>query len=85
MNLIQLFQTVWQMVRQKPLDIFLYLVVGGIVIKLLSLYFSVSVDDGNWEQFRLEHHCQIQVSSGKQDSGWLCDDGKVYYRWRQQR
>lgn len=56
------------------------------VIKLLSLYLSVNTDDGRWEQFKTEHQCRLLVNDrGSQRLSWQCDNGKIYYRWRQQR
>lgn len=71
---------------KKPLDAGLYLLAAIIIVKLASLYFQVNPDDSQWNQFKLDHHCQLQVNgSGTQRSSWICDDGKTYYRWRQQR
>jgi hypothetical protein len=41
-----------QCIRQKPIDILLIFLFAIVIIKLYSLYFSVNVDDGNWEQFK---------------------------------
>lgn len=53
---------------------------------LLRLQLRTQVDD-NWDQFIVEHHCQVVKSKGGNNiqSIWLCDDGNEYYRWRQQR
>lgn len=73
-------------IRQKPRDLLLMLVLAIILGKLSSLYFSVNVDDGNWAQFKEEHHCVLLTSpTGTQRLSWQCDDGKTYFRWRQQR
>ena len=64
----------------------LTLIFAVVILKLSSLYWSVNVDDGNWEQFKAEHKCLLLTSkTGTQRLSWQCDDGKVYYRWRQQR
>lgn len=64
----------------------LTLIFAVVILKLSSLYWSVNVDDGNWEQFKTEHKCLLLTSkTGTQRLSWQCDDGKVYYRWRQQR
>ncbi|MEQ1529643.1 MAG: hypothetical protein ABL925_10025 [Methylococcales bacterium] len=73
-------------IRLKPIDTGLYLLAALVLLKLGSLYFSVSVDDGNWNEFKDQHHCRLHVNdSGNQQLSWYCDDGKTYYRWRQQR
>jgi hypothetical protein len=75
-----------QFVSRKPVDSLLILLFIVVIIKLTTLYFSVSVDDGNWEQFKAEHECQLRTNeSGTQRSSWKCNDGEIYYRWRQQR
>jgi len=44
------------------------------------------MDEGQWEQFKIDHHCQPQVAdNGDRRLSWQCDDGDIYYRWRQQR
>jgi hypothetical protein len=56
------------------------------VIILISLYFRVYMDDEQWEKFKTEHHCELRMSkTGTQRASWSCDDGKTYFRWRQQR
>jgi len=86
MALKQLAKKSTQFIRQKPLDVSLMLLFAIAVIKLSSLYFSVNVDDGNWEQFKSEHNCKLLTTeTGTQRLSWECNDGKVYYRWRQQR
>jgi len=77
---------IMQFILQKPIDILLMLLFAIVIIKLSSLYFSVSVDDGNWEQFKFEHNCKLlTTATGTQRLSWECNDGKIYYRWRQQR
>ena len=86
MALKQLAKKTTQYIRQKPLDVLLMLIFAIVVIKLSSLYFSVNVDDGNWEQFKSEHNCKLLTSkTGTQRLSWECDDSEIYYRWRQQR
>jgi hypothetical protein len=75
-----------QYLRNKPLDCVLILIFTLAIVKLYSLYFSVSVDDGNWEQFKIEHHCKLLKNErGTKKLSWECDDGEVYFRWMQQR
>jgi len=86
MAIKQLAKITTQFIRQKPLDVLLILIFAIVVIKLSGLYFSVNVDDGNWEQFKSEHNCKLLTTkTGTQRLSWECDDGKIYYRWRQQR
>ena len=86
MAIKQLAKKATQFIRQKPLDVSLMLLFAIVVIKLSSLYFSVNVDDGNWEQFKSEHNCKLLTTeAGTQRLSWECNDGKIYYRWRQQR
>ncbi len=70
----------------KPLDSVLYLIFGLAIIILYNLYFSVNVDDANWDKFSVEHKCKLLKSKyGTQKASWKCDDGNVYYRWMHQR
>jgi hypothetical protein len=70
----------------KFIDLLLIILFTIIILKLSSLYFSVNTDDGNWEQFKVAHHCKLQTTeTGTRRLSWRCDDGKIYYRWRQQR
>ena len=86
MAIKQLAKKTTQFIRQKPLDVSLMLLFAIVVIKLSNLYFSVNVDDGNWEQFKSEHNCKLLTTeTGTQRLSWDCSDGKIYYRWRQQR
>jgi hypothetical protein len=71
---------------KKPLDFVLYGVFALAILKLGSLYFSVNPDDSNWNEFKAQHHCALRKTEyGVQRSSWVCDDGKTYFRWMQQR
>jgi hypothetical protein len=86
MALKQLGKKITQYIRQKPIDVLLILIFAIVIINLSTLYFSVNVDDGNWEQFKSEHNCKLLTTeTGTQRLSWKCDDSKIYYRWRQQR
>jgi hypothetical protein len=86
MYLKQLGRKAAQVIALKPIDVLLILLFTIVIIKLCSLYFSVNTDDGNWEQFKAEHNCNLRTTeTGTQRLSWECDDGKIYYRWRQQR
>lgn len=86
MDLKQLGKNTVQFIRQKSIDVLLMLLFVIVIIKLTSLYFSVNVNDGNWEQFKSEHNCKLLTTeTGTQRLSWECDDSEIYYRWRQQR
>jgi len=75
-----------QVMGLKPIDVLLILLFTIVIIKLSGLYFSVNADDGNWEQFKVDHNCKLRTTeTGTQRLSWECDDGEIYYRWRQQR
>ena len=51
----------------------------------LSLAASHNEEEKAWLQFRREHHCRIigEMTGGYKTppkTGWLCDDGKTYWR-----
>ena len=86
MALKQLATKTAQLIRQNRIDFMLVILFAVVVIKIYSLYFSVNADDGNWEQFKSEHSCKLLTTeTGTQRLSWECDDGEIYYRWRQQR
>jgi surface polysaccharide O-acyltransferase-like enzyme len=86
MALKQLWGKTVQFILQKPIDVLLIFLFAIVIIKLYSLYFSVNVDDGNWEQFKSVHSCKmLTTETGTQRLSWECDDHEIYYRWRQQR
>ena len=71
---------------RKLFDGVVFLALAAVVIKLISLNMGVTVDDDAWNAFKTTHKCQLQKSAyGNPEASWLCDDGKVYYRWRQQK
>lgn len=60
------------------------MVSAAVVVAYLLV--SAPEADLDWEDFKATHHCQsVGVESGNNRAGWRCDDGKVYYRWRQQK
>lgn len=72
--------------RQQRFTVMLVIVFTVITIKLITLYADANMDEGQWEQFKTDHHCQPQVAdNGDRRLSWQCDDGDIYYRWRQQR
>jgi hypothetical protein len=75
-----------QLKSRKLFDGLIFFILAAAVVKLISLNTGVTVDDDQWEDFKSQHNCQLQKSAyGNQKASWLCNDGKVYYRWRQQR
>jgi hypothetical protein len=85
MNIEKLPLVLRKFMPKNTLDIVLYGVFVLAVLKLIGLYRGINEDnEGNWNEFKVEHHCQLK-SSGESSvpSTWECDDGKTYYRWRQ--
>lgn len=42
--------------------------------------------EDDWQAFKEAHHCvSVAQARGSNGSGWYCDDGKIHYRWRQQK
>ena len=86
MQFKQLTGKIGQYFHQKPFDALLTLGFIIVVLILGRLYFSVNADEVIWEQFKVEHDCKLRVTkTGTQRSSWACNDGKTYFRWRQQR
>jgi hypothetical protein len=86
MKLKPFFSSVGQYMQEQPIGTLLTLLFALLVIILISLYFRVYMDDEQWEKFKAEHHCELRMSkTGTQRASWACDDGKTYFRWRQQR
>lgn len=64
--------------------VFCTLGAGGLLV--LYLLFSVHESDEDWERFKQNRHCRsVGIQAGNNQGGWRCDDGKIYYRWRQQK
>ena len=72
-------------IQSKPKDVLLILIFTIAIAILIRLYSQTQIDD-NWGQFIIEHQCKIVQKEGSNNhrTGWLCDDGETYYRWRQQ-
>lgn len=70
----------------KPLDLILILFFTLAIAKIISLNLSVEGEEGNWETFKAENNCKLKLGEdGYEKSTWVCEDGEVYYGWRQQR
>ncbi len=79
-------KNLFQFIRSNPRDVLLYLIFAIAIFKLYGLYFSVNVDDANWDSFKVEQNCKLLKSEyGTQKASWKCDDGQVYFRWMHQR
>ena len=86
MGLMHKIPATWPFLRKNIFNILLALFFGAVLIELSSLYMGVNTDDGQWEQFKADHHCRLLINeSGNQRLSWQCDDGEIHYRWRQQR
>ena len=86
MKLKKLGVEIGRYMQENPIDTFFILFISLLVVIMASLYSRVDFDEANWEKFKTEHHCQIRFSNtGTQRASWVCDDGKTYFRWRQQR
>jgi hypothetical protein len=85
MNVFQVVRKVFESIRQKPIDALILLVFILVILKLLSLYNVSNVDDAEWERFKKDNNCAPLITNGGQSLGWQCKDGRVHYRWRQQR
>ena len=73
-------------IRQNLVSSIVVLGLALATVKLLGLYTSVDADDGHWQQFKVEHECVLQTGAqGSQRLSWKCNDGQIYYSWRQQR
>ncbi len=80
-----LFRSFFSYIRSNPVNTLIVLFFVIAIAGLIRLHLKTQIDD-NWEQFKLEHHCQVIEARGGNNvrSGWICDDENEYYRWRQQ-
>jgi len=86
MKLKQLLSSAGQSMQEQPIGTLLTLLFALLVVILIGLYYRVYLDDEHWEQFKIEHRCELRITkTGTQRASWVCDDGKTYFRWRQQR
>lgn len=70
----------------KPLEIAAFGGLGVAFITVVMMMLSAPEGEADWDAYVQEHHCKSQGSmDGSNRGGWLCDDGKIHYRWRQQR
>jgi hypothetical protein len=86
MQITHLAKKLRDLIHEKPIDALIILGFMMLTVILTRLYFSMNPDDAVWEQFKIEHDCKLRMTkTGNQRASWTCDDGKTYYRWRQQR
>ena len=73
-------------IRSNPIDFLIIVVFAIAILALIRLNMQTQIDD-NWEQFQSQHNCKLIEAKGGNNirTGWICDDGEEYYRWRQQR
>jgi hypothetical protein len=72
--------------RLKPWEILLFSLLVLAALKTAGLLFGVHESEEAWDRFKAEHHCEaVGQIQGSNRAGWRCDDGRTYYRWRQQR
>jgi hypothetical protein len=70
----------------KPLDIAIFGGLAAAFATVVYLMASAPEGDAEWEAYAKENHCTpVGATDGSNRGGWKCDDGKVHYRWRQQR
>jgi hypothetical protein len=70
----------------KTVDIVVFASLAVALAFVATLLLSVHESDEDWKEFSQEHRCvSLADTVGSDRAGWRCDDGKVYYRWRQQR
>ena len=81
----RLLTIVFAYIHCKPWDVLIIVMFVIAILALLRQYSNTPVDD-DWEHFVAEHHCTANKFKNDKSlkSGWICDDGKEYYRWRQQ-
>lgn len=72
-------------IRTSPIETLIFLLFLIAIVTLFRLHWKTQIDD-NWDQFVIEHNCKVIKKEGSNNhrTGWICDDGEEYYRWRQQ-
>jgi hypothetical protein len=75
--------------KVRSLTLFDYVLYGTFIVVttvIFRLYSGVDERPGDWNAYKTEHHCELGTTErGTQRGTWVCDDGKVHYRWRQLR
>jgi hypothetical protein len=70
----------------KPWEIGVFGGLGAAFLVVVYLILSAPEGEADWEAYVRDHHCTpVGAMDGSNRGGWRCDDGKVHYRWRQQR
>ena len=72
-------------IRLHPVECLVIMLFTVAILMLLRMHMKTQIDD-NWDQFKIEHNCKLIEAKGGNNvrTGWVCDDGSEYYRWRQQ-
>lgn len=59
---------------------------GAAAIAVGVMILSAPEGDEDWAVFKEKNHCvSVAAERGANGGGWRCDDGKIHYRWRQQK
>ena len=70
----------------KPVEIAIFSALGVALMVVAYLILTAHEGEGDWLKFVEAHHCQaVGAADGSNRGGWRCDDGKIHYRWRQQK
>jgi hypothetical protein len=70
----------------KTLDVIVFGCLAAALAAVAVLLFSAPEGGEDWDAFVRDRHCQtVGGADGSNRAGWRCDDGRIYYRWRQQR
>ncbi len=70
----------------KPLEMAVFSALGIALVTVAYLILSAPEGEADWQAFVAAHHCQsVGAADGSNRGGWRCDDGRVHYRWRQQK
>lgn len=79
-------QNFFRYIREHPLEIFLYCLLTAAAFKVFTLYVNSEMDNEEWQRYKVEHNCHERISvSETKISSWECDNGEVFFNWRQQR
>jgi hypothetical protein len=70
----------------KPMDIAVFSALGIALMFVAYLILTAHEGEGDWQKFVGANHCQaVGAADGSNRGGWRCDDGRIHYRWRQQK
>lgn len=70
----------------KTAELAAFSVLGAAALTVGYLILSAPEGEADWQRYVETHHCKaVAATDGSNRGGWRCDDGKVHYRWRQQK